>query len=311
MRKQCWKRDFASFILDDSAEDQAMAIKIQHFPRQLFRYGRFDENGFWEAPLLKHQLWLSSPRYFNDPYDCELVMGRTIIEAPFYRRITFKVVQENFPECYAAAKARGLDSTREILELVNCYFKKDTPGKIEGDNEKLSLDHFIENIYNAFNMGSIGGLKVLCFSEAYNLSIMWSHYADNHRGFCIGYDFISDTRTRTGGKGVPLYPNIWPVIYQHQRVDFGELCKQGKIGSVTNAALFKSLDWKYEKEWRLIWSDIFDKQGAYVKDGGCMRTIYLGAKTDISSKNIKRVLKQAKNIGVSVFKWNYRVIHMS
>ena len=99
-----------------------------------------------------------------------------------------------------------------------------------------------------------------------------------------------------------MYPNIWPVIYQNQRVDFGELYKQGKIGSVTNATLFKSPDWKYEKEWRLVWSDYFDEYGTYVKDGGCMREIYLGTKVDLSGKNIKRILNHADNIGVPVFK---------
>ena len=52
MKKQSWKKEFASLILNDSTEDQAMALKIENFPRQLFRFGKFDEKGFWEAPLL-------------------------------------------------------------------------------------------------------------------------------------------------------------------------------------------------------------------------------------------------------------------
>lgn len=33
-----------------------------------------------------------------------------------------------------------------------------------------------------------------------------------------------------------------------------------------------------------------------------MKGIYLGAKTDMSTKNIKRILNHANNIGVPVFK---------
>ena len=301
MKKQSWKKDFASFILDDSMEKQAVALKIRHFPGQLFRFGRFDERGFWKAPLLKHQIWLSSPRFFNDPFDCELIMDNTIIEAPTLRKVIYQVLQKNLADGHIIHEMEEFRCTEDLLDcLINCAVDSSTQ-MLSNDEKRLALEHLVNGVIDAFRAASVAGLKVVCFSEKYDLTIMWGHYADNHRGFCISYDFMADTRKRIKGKGIALYPNIWPVIYQQQRVDFGELFKQGKIQSVTNAALFKSHEWKYEKEWRLMWSDSFNEHGAYVKDGGCMRAIYFGARADLSSKNIIRVIKHAENIGVPVF----------
>lgn len=131
---------------------------------------------------------------------------------------------------------------------------------------------------------------------------MWGHYADSHRGFCAAYDFMDDPRTRTWGKGCPLYPHIWPVVYQQQRVDFGALVRQGKLSSPTNAALFKAPAWRYEREWRLIWSDIFSRFGDSVRDGGCLRAIYLGAQADESSIPVQRVKRFAQRHGLPLYR---------
>ena len=301
MKKQSWKKEFATLILNDATEQQAMDLKIQHFPHYLFRYGRFDDKGFWEAPLLKHQLWLSSPQYFNDAFDCELIMNNTIIEAPFFQQMLKEQVQNKFPHYSALLEEKQFNSTKDLLDWF-CDITNTEYSFFRPNHKKLSSEVLTKKILDIFNKVSIGGLKVLCFSEVYDSPIMWAHYANYHHGFCIGYDFMEDTRTKTSGKGGPLFPNIWPVIYQHQRVDFGELCKQGKLASVTNATLFKSREWKYEKEWRLVWSDYYNRIGSYVKDGGCMRVVYLGAKTDMASKNVKRLLRHANHMEVPVFK---------
>jgi len=36
---------------------------------------------------------------------------------------------------------------------------------------------------------------VLCFSRSWNNVLMWSHYADRHKGICLGFDVL-DERTR-------------------------------------------------------------------------------------------------------------------
>ena len=168
-----------------------MGLKVKHFPRRLFRFGKFDEKGFWQAPLLKHQLWLSSPHYFNDPFDCAFVMDRTIIEAPIFTEMIYQSIQQHYPDCYTIAKMKKLDDIRALLNFFISHVNENDSGSLGYYNRELSLEQMIERILNIFNLVPIGGLKVLCFSEVYDLSTMWGHYADHHRGFCISYDFMS------------------------------------------------------------------------------------------------------------------------
>jgi len=35
---------------------------------------------------------------------------------------------------------------------------------------------------------AIGKYGVLCFSRRWNNILMWSHYADGHKGICLGFD---------------------------------------------------------------------------------------------------------------------------
>ena len=82
---------------------------------------------------------------------------------------------------------------------------------------------------------------------------MWSHYAQSHQGFCIGFSKASL---------IAEYPNNYvneqmsskldplvPVIYSASRAE-PALAKD----EIASPEVFhtKSLDWKYEQEWRLF-----------------------------------------------------------
>jgi hypothetical protein len=77
---------------------------------------------------------------------------------------------------------------------------------------------------------------------------MWSHYADEHRGMCIGYSIPDD---------FPV--EVHPVLYGGSRVvnasDIeGMLSGDREKQKIIDLALLfsKSIDWKYEDEWRMI-----------------------------------------------------------
>ena len=64
--------------------------------------------------------------------------------------------------------------------------------------------------YNKFIDYWINDIKshtfIICLSKEYNDILMWSHYADSHRGICIGYDASKCTN------------RIIPVAYSNKRV---------------------------------------------------------------------------------------------
>lgn len=84
---------------------------------------------------------------------------------------------------------------------------------------------------------------LFCLSELWNSILMWSHYGDAHKGVCVCFDLADYFDC-----------NIFPVTYQknYSNYKFGP-----NIGDfVQRVLLTKSYDWKYEKEHRVIDSQI-------------------------------------------------------
>jgi len=86
---------------------------------------------------------------------------------------------------------------------------------------------------------TVPGLRVCSFSAKRDDLLMWGHYADSHRGFCIEFRLDGDKNL----------PNMcFPVKYQNEYYNKGairidELTSMGQV-------LTKSTQWSYEEEWR-------------------------------------------------------------
>ena len=87
---------------------------------------------------------------------------------------------------------------------------------------------------------------VLCLSEVRDSILMWGHYAENHRGFVVGFDskhpFFSLRRTEQDEFGI-----LRQVDYQRKRPIV-------TLSDTSSPAWFqtKSEQWAYEKEWRIV-----------------------------------------------------------
>ncbi|WP_421339648.1 DUF2971 domain-containing protein [Aeromonas veronii] len=98
---------------------------------------------------------------------------------------------------------------------------------------------------------------VISFSETQRNLLMWAHYADDHKGICIGYEtdsiLFSDTKKR-----LKTASEIRKVNYDTVRHEnFGEIQKIKDPAYlhhyiVSNVMLTKGDSWIYEKEHRFI-----------------------------------------------------------
>jgi hypothetical protein len=80
-------------------------------------------------------------------------------------------------------------------------------------------------------MGQRFGL--ICFCQHWHNPLLWSHYADKHRGMCLGFE-VDDRGLRA-------------VNYVEERPDL----KMPPTKESSNELLFtKYRDWQYEEEWR-------------------------------------------------------------
>lgn len=86
-----------------------------------------------------------------------------------------------------------------------------------------------------------GQAGLLCFSRNWRNPVQWSHYADRHRGLCLGFD-VADERIR-------------PVSYRRHRTPFDPalLEDDGPAQAfMEELACTKFSHWRYENEVRVF-----------------------------------------------------------
>lgn len=132
-------------------------------------------------------------------------------------------------------------------------------------------------------------------NKAYKNILMWSHYADNHRGFCIKYSFAESF---VNVEDISLF--FRPVIYKNSSENVNI-----DIDSINSDLAYCTKDhsWKYENEVRLIgyipsagsfYSSI--PMGSFCK----IEAIYFGVRA--SEQNIATIKQILKNENVKYYK---------
>lgn len=202
-------------LKEDAASDQAfnkaahaylgkLHYKLYKYQQVLSSEAEKEKYLRLKRHLQKHEMRLSCPSRFNDPFDCQFA----------------------FPA----------DLDGELF--MRC---------------KNSLDAV---------------WRVGCLTEHFDNRLMWSHYADSHRGICIEYDFSSFS---------PSLDRVVfaPVVYSSKRPEFtrelqdhlshNQLNLQDRQ-YLTSALFTKDTIWKYESEWRILKGvHICKKYGAYLR----------------------------------------------
>ncbi len=112
---------------------------------------------------------------------------------------------------------------------------------------------------------------VLCFSEDKTDVLQWAHYADRHKGICLGFD-VSGSEGKFGR-----------VQYVEERFPFPEPPDQAFMWKLLST---KSAAWKYENEWRMflrleegIWNESAGRVLYFAASGSelVLREVILGA----------------------------------
>lgn len=84
--------------------------------------------------------------------------------------------------------------------------------------------------------------RISCFTETYTNPLMWSHYANSHEGFCVGY-LKSDVES--------ICENLDKIKYCDNMPTAMVSNEKFNIYDRFNELLYsKSTDWSYENEWR-------------------------------------------------------------
>jgi len=114
---------------------------------------------------------------------------------------------------------------------------------------------------------------LLCFSKTWTNPVQWAHYANNHKGVCLGFDIPSK--------------NLTKVSYVKERI-----AHNGKIGEdqMTQFLSTKFEHWSYEQEYRAFLSLKDETDGIYYADFSeslKLKQVIVGANSKITRSQVK------------------------
>lgn len=190
------------------------------------------------------------------------------------------------------AHSMGINEDVDEIELSLKISEKmfpDQPDNLVKAREIIAdlESHFTESLNNLFRIG--------CLGSSYKNSLMWSHYADSHHGFCIEYDFNRVDPSLLSAVPLPvIYSNLRPPFPWSAALNRSPENTAQATASLMIGLLTKDKCWDYENEWRYI---VAPSVGSELPMPP-ISCVYLGAL--ISSKNRKKILKIAKTKGIPV-----------
>jgi hypothetical protein len=134
---------------------------------------------------------------------------------------------------------------------------------------------------------------VTCFSKHVDEILLWSHYADMHKGFCLEFD--TGVPIMEGQQKTELYEVKYPKSNSYRRIDILDILHKPDVLEVLLTT--KSYQWYYEKEWRIFRNDGGGKP--YPFNSEALTGVYFGYKMPQEDKDvIASVLKNTSELDV-------------
>ncbi len=234
-------------------------------PNKLYRYRSVNPNNI--DALKSDSVYTVTADRFNDPYDSliqydidsieEIIMATA--NADFMAALRDLIKTNSLP-----SEIPNLFPNGEFDQAFNNLLKTDLANKKEVTQRLTSMADniiaFIRLIMPVAVQQIRNSVTYACFSEKVDSITMWSHYADYHKGFALGYDnqnlsFDALNKVSCG---------LFPVTYDDIRYNANSFIAwaiynirgikmiQPDLLANIKAGLKKSTDWSYENEWRLI-----------------------------------------------------------
>ena len=150
----------------------------------------------------------------------------------------------------------------------------------------------IKNLSKSFDYFRIRSFCNGDTEKALEELLMWSHYADNHRGYCIKYK-LSKHFIKQDENDSFEHMFLKPIIYRKDKVDISEMTTI----NTDLAFATKHRSWKYENEVRLIVYNPNKEDAFYgipLDIDSCIEAIYFGCKCEPKTINtIKNLFSES------------------
>lgn len=254
-------------------------MKPKSLPTTIFKFRDWNAK-YGRDPLERLELYFSSPALFNDPFDSKIKYNYSLLndeERNGYIQKLLSKGKQNFDN--SSIPLSHQNRVRIIEMMMN------DKEKFQAWAEELEIDIINKTI------------GIISFSQHWKNVLMWSHYAKDHSGYCIG---LNEAKVRNIGKieygGKVNYPrdNKFPSI--HPMMDENE--------SFYRKFFTKSKDWHYEEEYRIVNfihpdKDIDTSSRLLKYNADFIDEVILGIKMKESDR--KEIIDLCKKLGVKVY----------
>lgn len=208
-----------------------------------------------ESLLKNHEVYFSNVKEFNDPFDRP--------------RITIDFSNE--------------DTKLRVNTAVDSMLRKDerslSPAKKYTERNRLRQQLKSKSFYNNYISRFMDNYCALCLSQENSDIAMWSHYANSHKGVCIGFDFAEIENN---------FQHFYHIKYKSERP---EICMSDRVDPLRFLEAFsvKSPSWEYEKEVRVV---NYHEAKLVSFDKKLINSIYFGSEISTSDKTyLKELIK--------------------
>lgn len=197
-------------------------------PSKLYKFQSF-ENKYSLENLRQREIWFSKPEGLNDPFDCAISVRVTYNDEELMKFIT----DYYFENLKKEGKSEG------IFLLKSQHLQDGIPSEELKKEITSALD-----VTEQSKMDIYRNLGVACFSTNLTDILMWSHYADGHKGFCLEFDTTYPPFNRPEKLLEVQYDISYPT-YPITEIT-------NKSIKLLSPIMTKSTAWRYENEWRCI-----------------------------------------------------------
>jgi hypothetical protein len=232
-------------------------------PDLLFKY-RDISNLLHLETLTELSIFLPSANKFNDPFDCKIPLEYIKLE-------TDEELRRNFARKLIMMHG-SVEEKNEIENHVERFMEK------KHLSNKDELFQFEEN-----DIKKLNEFGIFSVSTIPNNLLMWSHYANSHKGICIGFNAkkLYD---------ICNFSMLGPVTYFDKYPNMSLLRDNEDL--LYNQLYNKSLDWYYEKEFRYIKINGANTKVQFTSD--IIEEIYIGCLTSPADLILIKQLRKEK-----------------
>jgi Protein of unknown function (DUF2971) len=238
-------------IIHEISSPEEKEFFFSNNPAKLYKY-RFWGDKFHKNVLTESELYFSSPKRFNDPYDCGLPFRQhpDNLDPIIIMQEVEATASKRFPELANDRMAFDQKCAKQVMLI-----QQNPESWFE-----MNWGYRPEDLSRVF-----GVLSLTPHPDNY---LMWSHYSNSHSGFCVEFDTRKLVESIAGHFQKVKYTDDIPLFSIKDRLE-SELAEK--------LIYTKSKTWEYEDEYRL--SRIHKPDVAIKFNPEALTAIYFGCKT--------------------------------